>query len=197
MQDKGTETLEGILNQRVRARGIQPRRARGRSCCCRWRWRWPSSVWVTRYLSSQVGKANAVFARMAQGRFDSVVGEQPGDELGVLLTSLDQMQTNLREKIEAERKVGMENARIRQSLDATSANVMVADENLNIIYTNRAAQAADARLAGRHCAATCPTSTPRSWWAPTSTCSTRTRRTSAACWPGLSKTHTSELKIGG
>ncbi len=76
-------------------------------------------MWVTRYLASQVGKANGVFANMAQGRFDGVIGEQPGDELGVLLSSLDRMQTNLREKIEAERVVSMENARIRQSLDAT------------------------------------------------------------------------------
>jgi methyl-accepting chemotaxis protein len=139
MQDKGTETLEHILNKRVRGKEI-------------------SLIthivvvllalaiavaivrWVTKYLSSQVNKANGVFARMAQGQFDSAVGEQPGDELGVLLTSLDQMQSNLREKIEAERRVGMENARIRQSLDATSSNVMVADENLNIIYTNAAAK---------------------------------------------------------
>jgi methyl-accepting chemotaxis protein len=138
LQDKGTETLEGILNKRVRGEEIAL----------------ITHVvvvllalavalvivrWVTRYLSSQVGKANAVFAKMAQGQFDSEVGAQPGDELGVLLSSLDQMQTNLREKIEAERKVGLENARIRQSLDASSANVIVADDSHHIIYVNRAA----------------------------------------------------------
>jgi methyl-accepting chemotaxis protein len=138
IQDEGTATLEGILNKRVRdeqislithisivllALAIAVAIAR----------------WVTRYLSSQVNKANGVFAKMAQGQFDSEVGEQPGDELGVLLTSLDQMQINLREKIEAERKVGLENARIRQSLDASSANVMVADDSHHIIYVNRAA----------------------------------------------------------
>jgi methyl-accepting chemotaxis protein len=102
---------------------------------------------VTRYLSSQVAKANGVFVNIAQGRFDTVIGAQAGDELGVLLTSLDRMQNDLRarldaerERAEAERQVAMENARIRQALDATTSNVMVADEGNNIIYLNRTAQ---------------------------------------------------------
>ncbi|MFO7325424.1 MAG: methyl-accepting chemotaxis protein [Pseudomonadota bacterium] len=42
-------------------------------------------------------------------------------------------------RAEAERAVSMENSRIRQALDATTASVMVADENHDIIYMNRAA----------------------------------------------------------
>ena len=96
-------------------------------------------ILVTRYLGSQVGKANSAFASMAQGRFDTDIGEQAGDELGTLLTSLAKMQNDLRTRLEAEREVSQANSRIRQSLDATSSNVMVADEGNNIIYMNRAA----------------------------------------------------------
>ncbi len=94
---------------------------------------------VSRYLGSQVSKANSIFANMANGRLDNEVGEQPGDELGMLLAALDGMQAKLRGDIEAERRASKVNARMKQSLDATSSNVMVADADNNIIYTNVAA----------------------------------------------------------
>ena len=42
------------------------------------------------------------------------------------------------ERLDAERLVANENLRIKQALDSVSANVMVADPNLNIVYTNKA-----------------------------------------------------------
>ena len=138
IQDNAAKTLDGILKGRVRG--------------AEWRLYTHLAivllslalavaivVRVSRYLVSQVGKANDIFSNMAQGQLDNHVGEQPGDELGVLLSSLDRMQTTLREKIETERRVSRVNARIRQSLDATSSNVMMADEHNDIIYMNRAA----------------------------------------------------------
>ena len=139
VQDKGMETLEGILNARVRAEQWSLVVHVGVVVLCLVL-AVAVALWVTRYLASQVGKANGVFMRMAQGRFDSEIGEQAGDELGVLLLSLDKMQTDLRSRLEAERVVSQANARIRQSLDASSANVVVADEQLKIIYMNRAAE---------------------------------------------------------
>jgi methyl-accepting chemotaxis protein len=41
-------------------------------------------------------------------------------------------------RIDEERRIANENARIRQALDSVSANVMVADNDLNIVYTNHA-----------------------------------------------------------
>jgi methyl-accepting chemotaxis protein len=138
LQDNGMQTLEGMLNQRVAG---ERRKLVTHVVVSMLALLLAVAIQlgVTRYLASQVGKANAVFANMEQGRFETRIGEQAGDELGVLLTSLDRMQRNLREKIEAERLVGTENARIRQALDATTSNVMVADEGNNIIYMNRSA----------------------------------------------------------
>ena len=139
LQDDGLETLERILNARVRAEQSDLVTHVGVVLLCL-ALAVAIAVWVTRYLGSQVNKANGVFTRMAEGSFDSVIGAQTGDELGVLLQSLDRMQTDLRSRLESERVVAQANARIRQSLDATSSNVMVTDELNNIIYVNRAAE---------------------------------------------------------
>ncbi len=138
MQDKGMETLEKILNRRVanEQRSLITHVAVTMLALAL---AVAIALSVTRYLSSQVNKANAVFTNMSQGRFDNVIEDQAGDELGVLLVSLRQMQKELREKLDAERVVGLENARIRQALDATTSNVMVADDANNIIYLNRSA----------------------------------------------------------
>ncbi len=48
------------------------------------------------------------------------------------------MQGKLRMQIETERAQAAENARVRVALDNVSSNVMVADENFDVIYTNPA-----------------------------------------------------------
>ena len=48
------------------------------------------------------------------------------------------MQSQLKERIESEQKVARENLRIRNALDGSSNNVMLADPDGNIIYCNRA-----------------------------------------------------------
>ena len=76
------------------------------------------------------------------------------------------------------------NAVYRGALDNVTANVMVADMDLNIIYVNKSASTLMTAWRGPTCARTCPHSMPRSWSAPTSMCSTAIRRTSASCSPG-------------
>jgi methyl-accepting chemotaxis protein len=102
---------------------------------------------VTRYISSKLATANAVFARLAHGHFDSEIGAQTGDELGTLLTSLRTMQGGLAARVDSDRKAAeservraVATERIKQALDSSSVNVVVADELANIIYLNPAAQ---------------------------------------------------------
>jgi methyl-accepting chemotaxis protein len=52
-----------------------------------------------------------------------------------------QLEAEAQARAGSERAVAMENLRIRQALDATTASVMVADENHDIIYMNRTAAA--------------------------------------------------------
>jgi methyl-accepting chemotaxis protein len=102
---------------------------------------------ITRYIAGQLAAANGVFGKLAQGQFDSAIGAQPGDELGRLMTALGSMQKDLAARVEADRKAAdIERARaiagerIKQALDASSVNVVVADEQADIIYLNPAAQ---------------------------------------------------------
>jgi methyl-accepting chemotaxis protein len=140
MQDKGLELLESRLQKRVHdARVSMATHVAVVALCLALAIL--IAIKVTRYLASRVRQANEVFERMSQGQLDSQIGEQAADELGVLLTALARMQDGLRSRIEAERVVSEGNSRIRQSLDASSASVMVADAERRIIYVNRAAQA--------------------------------------------------------
>jgi hypothetical protein len=41
--------------------------------------------------------------------------------------------------------------RIRAGLDATSANIVIADENLDIVYVNRTVEAMRRPTSARHC----------------------------------------------
>jgi methyl-accepting chemotaxis protein len=102
---------------------------------------------VTGYIDGKIQSANTVFGKLTRGAFDSEIGEQTGDELGTLLTSLGTMQSSLAARVDADRKVAesdraraLASERIQQALDASSVNVVVADERSDIIYVNPAAQ---------------------------------------------------------
>ena len=67
--------------------------------------------------------------------------DESGTRLGTVVEWVDLTESLRREaadraRAEEEAKVAAENARIKQALDNVSSNVMVADENLNIIYMN-------------------------------------------------------------
>ena len=55
-------------------------------------------------------------------------------------SNLDQTQIELRSQMERERLQASENSRIRQALDNVSTNVLVSDNQLEVIYINRAAE---------------------------------------------------------
>jgi|GEM_PF-564404 len=80
------------------------------------------------------------FAReIADDRLDGVlVARNPHDEIGALANALGQMQASLRQRIEGERRIARENARVRQALDAVAANVMVGDAEGVVVYANDA-----------------------------------------------------------
>jgi methyl-accepting chemotaxis protein len=102
---------------------------------------------VTGHIGAKLATANGIFEKLQHGQFNNEIGEQPGDELGALLTALDKMQHGLATRVEADRQAAVADRaravageRIKQALDASSVNVIVADEQLNVIYVNPAAQ---------------------------------------------------------
>ena len=102
---------------------------------------------VTRYIAQKLAAANEVFGKLAEGKFDNEIGEQSTDELGQLLLALGNMQNGLATRVDADRKAAeadraraVASERIKQALDASSVNVVVADDQYNVIYVNPAAQ---------------------------------------------------------
>ena len=76
--------------------------------------------------------------RVASGDFAREVAVTSKDEFADIASELNRMQSQLKERIESEQKVARENLRIRNALDGSSNNVMLADPDGNIIYCNRA-----------------------------------------------------------
>jgi methyl-accepting chemotaxis protein len=91
---------------------------------------------IVKPLKRSVDVAEAI----AGGKLDNTIDSGGQDETGQLLRALADMQTRLRERIEADRRVAGENSRIRQALDNVSSSVMVANADHDIIYLNDAAE---------------------------------------------------------
>ncbi len=95
---------------------------------------------VARALAKGIGAAVSVANEVAAGNLDNRFVIDRNDEVGQLLTALQKMQTDLNDRIEADRLVAETNLRIRNALDSASTGVMIADNARQIIYANRAVQ---------------------------------------------------------
>lgn len=87
---------------------------------------------ITRPLAKAVAVADSVAAGQLDNRID-IVGQ---DEVADLLRALEKMQSELKTRIESERKTAIETLRIKVALDTTTNSVMVADPEGIIIYCN-------------------------------------------------------------
>jgi methyl-accepting chemotaxis protein len=74
--------------------------------------------------------------RLADGQYRNELDLYRKDELGDLLRSVFSMQVKLNGDLAETKQVGSNAMRIKQALDNVSSCVMVADNNLNIIYLN-------------------------------------------------------------
>ena len=98
-------------------------------------------LYVSRSVASGVSDAVAVFKNIQAGRYTSKVPSGFNDEIGDLLDSLKVMQSDLRERIEDDRRKASDTLKIKQALDHASAAVMVSDAGQRITYVNDEARA--------------------------------------------------------
>ncbi len=89
---------------------------------------------ITRPLAGAVALADSV----ASGNLDHKIEIAGRDEVSNLLSSLDKMQSELKERTDRERSSANETLRIKTALDVSSNSVMVADPDGLIIYANAA-----------------------------------------------------------
>ena len=89
-------------------------------------------------LVRQLNAAQGAFALIERGDFSSALNAETEDEVGQVIGALARMQSNLKERIESDRKAAAENARIKTALDKVSMAVMLADAEGRVIYANEA-----------------------------------------------------------
>ncbi|HWJ07199.1 MAG TPA: HAMP domain-containing protein, partial [Steroidobacteraceae bacterium] len=106
------------------------------------------SFYIERLIARSLNRAVDVFKAIDEGKLDSEIEIECRDETGAVLEALGQTQKRLKDnldaehaRVDAERVVAAANTRVKQSLDAVSAPVLLADIDYNIIYLNRAMQA--------------------------------------------------------
>ena len=93
---------------------------------------------LMRNVLGTVAQAAGVADAISNGKLNNEINVTANDELGQLLGSLQVMQKNLSDNIEKERTAAAESGRVKQALDSVSANVMISDTDLNIVYMNDA-----------------------------------------------------------
>jgi len=93
---------------------------------------------VTRSITRPLARAIEVFGSIAEGRYDTPIEARGGDEPNLVLRALKVMQTKLGADVAETRRIADENLRIRIALDNVATSVMIADNDRNIIYVNKA-----------------------------------------------------------
>ena len=162
-----------------------------------------TAVYVQRLIVRSLNRAVTVFAAIGEGQFDSEIVVEAEDETGVVLRALGDTQKTLKDNIEAdraraerERVIAAANARIKQSLDAVSACVMVADKDFKIIYMNPALHRMFNEVQGEMRKAV-PTFDPARLEGESMNLFHKDPAHQKAMLDGLRETHTSENPIGG
>ena len=93
--------------------------------------------WFARRMASPIVQASGIAANITQGSLDNPVDISGNDETADLLRALDEMQHDLKRRIQSEEEAA-QNERIRAALDSVDAAVMATDADNRVIYSNQA-----------------------------------------------------------
>jgi methyl-accepting chemotaxis protein len=98
------------------------------------------SLLLTRAIVGPLKAVVNIFDRMGQGDYSNKIEANSEDEIGRLMYGLKSMQIKLGFDINDARRRADESLRITNALDNSSTGVMIADNDLNIIYVNKSVQ---------------------------------------------------------
>jgi methyl-accepting chemotaxis protein len=94
---------------------------------------------VARALVAPLGIATAALGAIADGKLDLLIQAHGGDEVGLLMAGLSNMQGKLRARLARESEAAAATAHLKSALDQASARIMVTNVANEIIYVNEAA----------------------------------------------------------
>ena len=95
---------------------------------------------LSRSIVKPLQRAVEVAHAIAEGELNNEIEVVSTDEMGQLLRAFSQMQTQLRQRIEADKQIADEALRINRALDSVTTSVLIADAAYNIIFLNKAAK---------------------------------------------------------
>jgi methyl-accepting chemotaxis protein len=93
---------------------------------------------LVRRIAGAISRLLRITDNIAEGRYDNAIDESGSDEISRLYAGVAQMQRKLKSQIESDLAQLIATGRIRAALDNVSGNVMLADADGQIIYTNTA-----------------------------------------------------------
>ena len=110
---------------------------------------------VVKQLLSGLSRANGICAEIQKGNFDTQVVSEGTDEMATLIAAISNMQSSLRENRDREvasaeairlageetQRIAAESKRIADALEVCDTSVMIADNDFNITYLNKASKA--------------------------------------------------------
>jgi methyl-accepting chemotaxis protein len=97
-------------------------------------------ILLIRAIAIPLRAAVGYFDKISQGYYDNRIAVKNEDEIGKVLNALRSMQIKLGFDINDARRRADESSRITNALDNASTGIMIADNELNIIYLNKSVQ---------------------------------------------------------
>jgi len=95
---------------------------------------------LLRSILNPLTRAVGYFGKISEGKYNNQILIENHDEVGALLDALQAMQVKLGFDVNESRRVANEATRIQIALDNVATSVMIADNDRNIIYLNRAVE---------------------------------------------------------
>ena len=92
---------------------------------------------VSRGIGRKITRSVSVAKKISMGDLDNIIDDQSSDEIGQLSRALNEVQLNLKASDDSEKRA-VEFGRIKQALDSANISMLVADQELNIVYVNDA-----------------------------------------------------------
>lgn len=99
------------------------------------------AIVTLRRINRSIVTASNALDQIAGGRLDVPLTVETYDEIGHMIGSLDDMQEQLKMRLDSERRISNENLRIKMALDGAGTAMTISDQQNVLIYMNSAAEA--------------------------------------------------------
>jgi methyl-accepting chemotaxis protein len=95
-----------------------------------------SAWWLSRDIVDRLEQATSHFRRIGEGDYTEVIAIARNDEIGRVMQGIKSMQIRLGFEVQEQQRNHRASTRIRNALDFAHTNILVANQDLAIVYAN-------------------------------------------------------------